>query len=88
MVSFREQMGVELMRQDQREWHHKNHNHYAIAHYLAAADRCEESISKGQPKEHAFSDYFNPTRGMHRVAKALGLKLDVERGQWIIKDIT
>ena len=65
----------ELTTQDRRESGRKDYNPYALAIVLNAAADVET--------HEDFANAFNPTRGMHRVARALKLPLDVERGQWV-----
>jgi hypothetical protein len=73
-----------LTQLDRKESTRKGHNPYALGHYLGAAKQCIEYVTEGMTPEKAFSRAFNPTRGMHGVAKQLGLNLDVQRGQWVI----
>lgn len=58
-------------------------NIYRMGHYLMAVDSVCEAIAEGLEPARAFARGFNPTRDMHRVAKTLGLPLDVHRGQWV-----
>ena len=60
-------------------------NIYRLGHYLNAADAVKAAVRKGRSATEAFASNFNPTRGMHGVAKRLGLGLDVARGQWTRK---
>jgi hypothetical protein len=48
-----------------------------LPQYFAAAESVHDAAT--------FAEAFNPTRGMHGVARRLGLALDVERGRWIVK---
>jgi len=57
-------------------------NIYRLGHYLEAGSRVASEVRKGRSASDAFASAFNPTRGMHGVAKRLGLGLTVERGQW------
>lgn len=57
-------------------------NPHAIALEFQAADRVDESVKKGMDPSQAFADEFNPTASNHRIAKKLGLDLEVERGRW------
>ena len=57
-------------------------NLYRLSHYLHAAQDVTDAVTRGARPEDAFAEYFNPTRGMHRVARTLGLALDVQRGRW------
>lgn len=64
-------------------------NIYRIGHYLGAVNSIREDVLATVPAHRfidAFKDSFNPTRGLHGVAKKLGLPLDVERGRWIVKE--
>lgn len=58
-------------------------NVYRIAHYLRAADNVRTSVEHGSSPSFAFASAFCATRGMHRIARNLGLALDVKRGEWI-----
>lgn len=61
-------------------------NIYRIAHYLRAADDVMTALmTRGQTAERAFADAFVATRGMHTVARRLGLNLDVAHGEWIVR---
>jgi hypothetical protein len=65
----------ELTTQDRRESTQKGYNPYALGIVLNAAADIKTVDD--------FCEAFNATRGMHRVAKALGLPLDVEKGRWV-----
>lgn len=67
----------ELTTQDRRESNRRGYNPYALGIVLNAAADVVTAED--------FAEAFNATRGMHRVAKALALPLDVERGQWVSK---
>lgn len=58
-------------------------NVYRVGHYIVAAGNVREAIEQGATPREAFADAFIPTRGTHRVARELGLGLDVARGEWI-----
>jgi hypothetical protein len=58
-------------------------NLYRLGHYLAAADELCEDIGNGADPATAFRTHFNPTSDMHRVARSLGLALEVDRGRWV-----
>lgn len=58
-------------------------NPYALAHELRAADSVINMVSLGESWETAFAEFFVATRENHRIAKRLGLRLDVQRGEWI-----
>jgi hypothetical protein len=72
---FHTKLVNELTALDRREAKGKAHNPWALGHYLSAA--------KGVTDSASFARAFIPTRGMHTVAKRLGLGLDVERGNWV-----
>ncbi len=74
-MTFHQRLISELTQLDNRESMRKHHNPYALSHYFKAAEGVTDAKS--------FADAFIPTRGMHRVAKNLGLGLDVEKGRWI-----
>lgn len=57
-------------------------NIYRLSHYLRAADEVKKAVRGGKSLSEAFASNFNPTRGMHGVARRLGLGLTVQRGQW------
>lgn len=85
----------ELIEDDKRQAKRERvPNIYRIGHYLKALDDCEagaDSLTMNGHSElrawsEAFADTFMPTRDMHRIARKLGLLLDVERGQWIVRD--
>ena len=87
-MTFREKLISELTQSDIRQSKRKGYNRYALGLYFQAADAAMAEIEKGQSPEFAFRERFNPTREMHRIARNLGLGLDVERGQWIYTDHT
>lgn len=72
---------------DQREaQRERTPNIYRLGHYLGAAQDMGAMVAKGATPEAAFADTFVPTRGMHRVARELGLALDVDdRGRWLVR---
>ena len=82
-MDFRTKLISELTQMDERDSKRPHHNRYAIGMYLEAAGFVVAAIEDGVAPEKAFAEAFNPTRGMHRVARNLGLRLDVQRGQWI-----
>jgi hypothetical protein len=59
---------------------------YRLGIYLRAGDEVADAVDAGTPLVKAFADAFTPTRGMHRLAVALGLPLDVERGRWVERE--
>ena len=77
-MTFHDRLISKLTELDRREMRWSGHNPYALAQYFAAA--------QGVTGAASFARAFNPTRGMHRVARELGLPLDVQRGQWIEKE--
>ena len=83
-MKFRDKLISELTQSDQRQSIKAGYNRNALAIYLNAADTCCEMVDKGATQETAFMEVFTPCREMHKVAKKLGLILDVERGQWWI----
>ena len=76
MTAFHDKLISELTQLDQRQSKRRGWNPYALPQYFTAAQNVTDAAS--------FADAFTPTKGMHRVAKNLGLNLDVERGQWVI----
>jgi hypothetical protein len=66
----------ELTALDRRERNRKGWNPYALGQYFQAAEGVVDAAT--------FAKAFIPCRGMHRIAKNLGLDLDVQHGQWII----
>ena len=68
---------AELIALDKKESTKKGYNPFAIGLYLEAAQDVTDAES--------FADNFTATRGMHKVAKNMGYALDVERGNWIIR---
>lgn len=76
-MTFHDRLISELTQLDQRESKKAGHNPYALGMYFEAA----EDVTDAQ----SFADAFTPTRGMHRIARNLGLPLNVDRGQWRIE---
>ncbi len=64
--------------QDRRDSKKKWYNIYALPQMLKAAEGVED--------EQGFMDSFTPTRQNHGIAKKLGLKLDVQRGRWVMTE--
>ncbi len=64
--------------QDRRDSKKKWYNIYALPQMLKAAQGVED--------EQGFMDSFTPTRQNHGIAKKLGLKLDVQRGRWVMTE--
>ena len=62
----------------------KDPNIYRLSHYLTAASDIIDETKAGVIPSDAFSRAFNPTRGMHNIAKLLKLNLTVERGAWVL----
>jgi hypothetical protein len=82
------QLASLLTQLDDREGRHElkrygRVNIHRIALYLQAADRVRDRVARGEAPGSAFAEEFTPTRGMHTIAKKLGLGLDVQRGQWV-----
>lgn len=75
---FQARLSKELKDLDTKEMAQKGWNPNALRLYLKAAKDVVDSST--------FANAFTPTRGMHRVARNLGLGLDVERGKWIPKE--
>ena len=84
IAAFRARLGALLVRLDAQESaRERTPNIYRIGHYLRAADDVATALHAGKTPEQAFAQSFVATRGMHGIAKKLGLELDVERGDWI-----
>lgn len=60
-------------------------NIHAMPLMLGAAQRARDHMDNGNSLEDALSTHFTPTRSNHTMAKLLGAKLGVERGQWVKK---
>ena len=60
---------------DRRESRRAGYNPHALGLYFQAAEGVTDAVS--------FARAFCATRGMHRVARSLGLPLDVRSGTWI-----
>ena len=73
---FRARLISELTELDRRERRRPGWNPNALGMYFAAAETVTDAAT--------FAAAFVPTRGMHTVARRLGLALDVDRGQWVI----
>lgn len=76
-MTFHDRLIHELTTLDRRESRRPGYNPYALAIYFRAAEGVTDADS--------FRRAFLPTRGMHTVARRLGLGLDVERGCWVQK---
>lgn len=87
MMSFHDRLISELTRMDERASKRPGHNPWALPQYFAAADAVVEAIAAGESESRAFADAFNPTRGMHTIARRLELNLDVDRGRWIVHEV-
>lgn len=92
-MGTRTQFGVRLMmalteadrREEARERKRSYRvNIYRLGHLLAAGEEVSAEVAGGAEPARAFATHFNATADLHRVAKALGLNLDVERGRWVI----
>lgn len=74
----------ELTTQDRRESTQRGYNRYALGITMnAVEDVVKPAVAAGATLAEAFADAFNPTRGMHSVARRLRLPLGVERGRWV-----
>lgn len=82
MDAFR-QIAHELTAADYRESDKRGHNIYALAIELEALHEIEAEVAAGADLAQAFADAFNPTRKNHRIARKVGLSLNVDRGQWV-----
>lgn len=87
-MTLRLRLISELTQLDQREEANERKrrypvNYYRLGHYLGAGDEVADAVDTGIDPATAFAQHFTPTRGMHTVARRLGLTLDVERGRWI-----
>jgi hypothetical protein len=80
--SFRTRLISELTQLDQRE-SRRYPNMYRLGLYLEAGQATAEAVDKGADAHLAFADHFMPPRGMHTIARHLGLPLDVQRGRWV-----
>lgn len=67
-----------LVTMDRKNAKRKDYNPYALGLYLTAAETVHDAKS--------FAEAFNPTRGIHWVAKQMGYALDVDKGNWILGD--
>ena len=76
-------IGALLVTEDTKASSKRDYNRYALPLQLQAADVMQTAIDDGHTPEQAFTSVFPPTREMHRIARSLGLALDVERGNWI-----
>ena len=76
-MDFHTKLIMLLTELDHRQSKRKGWNCYALPQYFAAAETVTDAKS--------FADAFCPTRGMHSIARKLGLGLNVEKGVWIMK---
>lgn len=83
MSTFGIKLANLVTEQDRKASGKRNYNRYALGIMLNAANECVAEIEAGSSPEDSFSDHFTPTRENHAIAKALGLRLDVQRGQWV-----
>lgn len=74
-MSLHDRLIHELIALDRRDSRRPGFNPYALPQMLAAAD--------GVCDAETFAAAFNPTRGLHGIARRLGLELDVKRGRWV-----
>ncbi len=75
-MDFHTRLIHELTDLDRRNSTKRGYNPNALGIMFGAAENVTDANS--------FANAFTPTRGMHKVAKNLGLPLDVEKGQWVI----
>ena len=75
-LDFHTRLIHELTALDKRQSTKRGYNPNALGIYFQAAENVTDAKS--------FANAFTPTRGMHTVAKKLGLPLDVERGDWVL----
>ena len=73
----------ELTTLDRHESKRRGWNPYALGHYLGAAEQVRADVLAGDSLTDAFCRHFTPTRGMHSVAKRLGLPVDVRNCDWV-----
>lgn len=73
----------ELTTLDRHESKRRGYNPYALGQYLARAEEVRDAVAMGKSLADAFAEGFCATRGMHAVAKRLGLALDVQDGEWV-----
>ncbi len=58
-------------------------NPYFLGIALRTLAEVEDEMPKATDLE-VFTATFTPTRETHKIAKKLGLPLDVDRGQWVV----
>lgn len=83
-MTFRDNLVSELTQLDERK--RRTDNKTWNCHFLGLALQAIHGVeqdSDNQTNEELFTNAFTPSREMHRVAKKLGLRLDVDRGQWV-----
>ena len=73
-MTFHDRLISELTQMDQRASKRRGYNHYALAQYFEAA--------QGVTDAKSFSESFTACAAMLRVAKKLGLGLEVKGGFW------
>lgn len=83
-LPFNRALAHELTTLDREESTKRGWNPYALGQYLAAGDDVAAAVAGGASKESAFADGFTACRGMHKVARRLGLRLEVQGGRWIL----
>jgi hypothetical protein len=76
-------IGALLVTEDAKASSKRDYNRYALPLKLQAADDMQTAIDAGASPEKAFTEVFAASREMHKIARSLGLALDVERGNWI-----
>jgi len=77
-MTFHDRLIHELTAMDRRAGRRPGYNPYALPQYFEAAKDVQDARS--------FAAAFNPTRGMHGIARRLGLALEVERGAWVVTE--
>ncbi len=82
-MAFGDALAHELTTQDRRESTTRGYNPHALGIVLGAAQDVVDAVAKGASPIDAFADAFCATRGMHSVARRLGLALDVKAGRWV-----
>jgi len=74
-MNFHDRLISELTQLDKKESTRDGYNPHALGLYFKAAE--------GVTDVDGFCKAFNPTRGMHRIARNMGMNLDVKCGEWI-----
>lgn len=79
LAKFKSRLIRALTEMDRKQSKKKDFNPYALAQYFMAAESVFDAKS--------FADAFTPCRFMHKVAKLVGLNLDVKNGKWVNGDV-